>query len=139
MTGDPGASAGGSVIVYTTGKYRMSRLTWVDYVRSFPDGDFKAQISAGGGSRPQWRRDGKELFYIAPDNTVMSVAVQAATGRLRATAPRALFTANVEPGGTIRNQYAVSPDGQRFLIVSAVNARASPIVAVLNWRSLIKR
>ena len=109
------------------------------YARSFPDGDFKAQISTGGGAQPQWRRDGKELFYIAPDNTLMTVDVQASNGRLRATAPRALFTANVEQGRTIRNQYTVSPDGQRFLIVSPVNAGASPIVAVLNWRSLIKR
>jgi serine/threonine protein kinase/Tol biopolymer transport system component len=109
------------------------------YVRSFPDGEFKAQISTGGGAQPQWRRDGKELFYIAPDNTLMSVDVQVSGGRLRATAPHALFTANVEQGRTIRNQFAVSPDGQRFLILSAVNPGASPIVAVLNWRTLITR
>jgi hypothetical protein len=69
----------------------------------------------------------------------MSVDVQASNGSLRASAPRALFTANVQQGRTIRNQYAVSPDGQRFLILSAVNANFSPIVAVLNWRSLIKQ
>jgi Tol biopolymer transport system component len=109
------------------------------YVRSFPDGEFKAQISTGGGAQPEWRRDGRELFYIAPDNTLMSVDVQASNGSLRASAPRALFTANVQQGQTIRNQYGVSPDGKRFLILSAVNANFSPIVAVLNWRSLIKQ
>lgn len=58
---------------------------------------------------------------------------------MRITAPQALFTANVEQGKTLRNQYAVSADGQRFLILSAVNPGASPIVAVLNWRSLIRK
>ncbi len=108
------------------------------YVRSFPEGEVKTQISTAGGDQPQWRRDGRELFYIAPDNTVMTVGVQAAARRIGATAAQALFTANVEQGKTIRNQYAVSADGQRFLILSAVNPGASPIVAVLNWRSLIR-
>jgi hypothetical protein len=79
-----------------------------------------------------------ELFYIAPDNTLMAVGIQAATGRIGATAPQALFTANVEQAKTIRNHYAVSADG-RFLILSAVNPGASPIVAVMNWRSLIRK
>jgi Tol biopolymer transport system component len=128
-------SPDGKWIAYVSDENAQSQV----YVRAFPDGDFKAQISTAGGAQPQWRRDGKELFYIAPDNTLMSVEVQELKGRLRAAAPRALFTAKVEQGRTIRNQYAVSPDGQRFLILSAVNAGASPIVAVLNWRSLIKR
>ena len=109
------------------------------YVRSFPGGEVRSQISIGGGAQPQWRGDGRELFYIAPDNTLMAVDVSAAAGRIGATAPRALFIANIEQGKTIRNQYAVSADGQRFLILSAVNPGASPIVAVLNWRSLIRK
>jgi len=109
------------------------------YVRSFPAGEVRVQISTAGGAQPQWRRDGRELFYIAPDNALMAVAVNAAAGRIGATAPEALFTANVEQGKTIRNQYAASADGQRFLILSAVNPDASPIVAVMNWRSLIRK
>ena len=109
------------------------------YVRSFPDGDEKSQISTGGGGQPQWQRDGQELFYIAPDNTLMAVGIHAAAARITARAPQALFPANVEQGITIRNQYAVPADGQRFLILSAVDRSASPIVAVLNWRGLIKK
>jgi len=48
-----------------------------------------------------------------------------------------LFTANVDQDKTIRNQYAVSPDGKRFLLLSVVDRRASPIVAVRNWRALL--
>ncbi|MGB2715270.1 MAG: protein kinase [Vicinamibacterales bacterium] len=128
-------SPDGKWIAYVSDENQQSQV----YARSFPDGEFKTQISTAGGAQPQWRRDGLELFYIAPDNTLMSVAVQPSAGRLRATAPRALFTARVEQGRTIRNQYAVSPDGQRFLMLSAVDAGASPIVAVLNWRSSIKK
>ncbi len=108
------------------------------YVRSFPGGEVRAQISTGGGAQPQWRRDGRELFYLAPDNTLMAVGIQTA-GRIGATTPQALFTANVEQGKTIRNQYSASAAGQHFLILSAINPGASPIVAVLNWRSLIRK
>ena len=128
-------SPDGTWIAYVSDENQQAEV----YLRSFPEGGFKTQISTGGGAQPQWRRDGGELFYIAPDNTLMSVDIQASAGRLRASAPQALFTAHVEQGRTIRNQYASSPDGQRFLILSAVDAGASPIVAVLNWRTMIER
>ena len=71
------------------------------YVRSFPAGVVKVQISTSGGSQPQWRRDGKELFYIAPDNTIMSVDVRAAANRLDASKPQSLFVANVDQNKSI--------------------------------------
>jgi eukaryotic-like serine/threonine-protein kinase len=43
------------------------------FVKSFPLSDTKWQISTGGGSLPRWRRDGKELFYLAADGELMSV------------------------------------------------------------------
>jgi eukaryotic-like serine/threonine-protein kinase len=107
------------------------------YVRSFPDGAVKTRISTAGGNQPQWRRDAKELFYIAPDNTIMAVDVRATADRLDASRPDPLFAANVDQNKSIRNQYAVSPDGQHFLILSLADRNASPIVAVLNWRRLL--
>jgi Tol biopolymer transport system component len=107
------------------------------YVRSFPDGAVKTRISTAGGSQPQWRGDAKELFYIAPDNTIMAVDIRAAADRLDPSRPDPLFAANVDQNKSIRNQYAVSPDGQHFLILSLVDRNASPIVAVLNWRRLL--
>ena len=107
------------------------------YVRSFPDGPVKTRISTAGGSQPQWRRDGKELFYIAPDNMLMAVQIQATATRVDASRPDPLFSANVDQNKSIRNQYAASPDGQRFFILSLADHHASPIVAVLNWRKLI--
>jgi Tol biopolymer transport system component len=109
------------------------------YVRSFPDGAVKTQISTAGGGEPQWRGDGKELFYIAPDNTIMAVEIATTADRLEPTKPQSLFFANVDQNKSIRNQYAASPDGQRFLILSLADRNASPIVAVLNWRTLIRQ
>jgi hypothetical protein len=87
----------------------------------------KIPISAGGGSQPQWRRDGQEIFYIAPDNTIMAVDVQTTASGLEASKPAGLFSADVDQNKTIRNQYAASPDGQRFLVLSrgARNTRRS--------------
>ena len=109
------------------------------YVQSFPGGAVKLQVSTSGGGQPQWRSDGRELFYIAPDNTVMAVGIRSASGRLEASKPEVLFTANIDQSKTIRNQYAVTPDGQRFLLLSLVDGNTSPIVAILNWRGLLRQ
>jgi Tol biopolymer transport system component len=109
------------------------------YVQSFPAGAVKLQVSTSGGSQPQWRGDGRELFYIAPDNTVMAVEIRLVSGRLEASKPGVLFTANVDQSKSIRNQYAVTPDGQRFLLLSLVDGNTSPIVAIHNWRELLRR
>ncbi len=97
------------------------------------------QISTAGGSHPRWRRDGRELFYLAPDRRLMAVEVK--TGAtFEVGAPRALFAADVSaPGavgtpGLLAYQYDVSADGQRFLMNALLEAApASPIEVVLNW------
>ena len=109
------------------------------YVRSFPDGVAQTQISTGGGGEPQWRQDGKELFYVAPDNTIMAVNIHTSNGRVTAGTPQALFTANIDQTRSIRNQYAAAPDGQRFLLLATVDRHNSQLVTVLNWRELLAR
>src|SRR5262249_8234296 len=63
------------------------------YVRSFPVGDPKSIVSKGGGTQPRWSRDGKELFYSAPDRRLMAVtvAVSADGATIDANAPVPLF------------------------------------------------
>jgi hypothetical protein len=76
----------------------------------------KWQISTGGGSEPRWRRDGKELFYIAPDGKLMMRPIQGTGQILEAGTPVTLFQTRI--GRNLipqKCQYAVSPDGQRFL------------------------
>lgn len=69
----------------------------------------------------------------------MAVDLQRSPARFTASAPQALFTGPVDLNKSIGKQYAASSDGQRFLVVAALDLDASPIVAVLNWRSLVRR
>jgi Tol biopolymer transport system component/predicted Ser/Thr protein kinase len=116
------------------------------YVQSFPVGAGKFQISTGpGGTQPRWRRDGKELFYVASDGKLMSVEVKTAP-RFEAGTPKALFDLRSMPiplpGGVFR--YDVAPDGKRFLVITPPSdtnhgTAAAPITVVLNWNSAVRR
>ena len=87
------------------------------YVTGFPSAGGKWQISIAGGSLARWRRDGREMFYLAPDNTLMSVKVNASAGQFAVDAPVALFHTTASPGPAY--PYDVSPDGERFIISDA--------------------
>jgi len=114
------------------------------YVQPFPvSTGGKWPVSNGGGSQPRWSHDGKELFYFTPDNTLMAVSVTTNGETFQPGVPKALFRATVlggtGGGPTISWRYDVSPDGQRFLINTAIEeATAAPVTMVLNWQSAIK-
>ena len=102
------------------------------YVQRFPSLGEKRIISIGGGVEPMWRRDGKELFYLSPDYSIVSVPFQPTElpviGR-----PKRLFRAPINTS-TTRNHYAVTPDGQRFLInVEDQSSYLPPITIMVNW------
>ena len=109
------------------------------YVDAFPGAGAREQISTRGGSQPRWRGDGRELFYIAPDGHLMSVAVNAGA-RFEPAVPLPLFLPRIvdlygaENNGYARN-YDASRDGQRFLIsTSGDEPSAIPTTTVLlNW------
>ncbi len=85
----------------------------------------------------RWRRDGKELFYIALDGRLMAVPIQVAnTQTIEAGSPVPLFATRV--GGALpfpyAQKYLVSPDGQRFLMSTVSDEVPSPITVLLNWK-----
>ena len=98
------------------------------YVQPFPGLAAKSQVSVTGGFMPQWRQDGRELFFVGPGNQLMSVPVVRRGSSLETGEPRVLFTFPERWAGS----YRASPDGQRFLIITVVKD-ASPITAILNW------
>jgi hypothetical protein len=108
------------------------------YVQSFPAAKGKWQISTAGGLQPRWRRDGKELFYIASNRELMAVEVKTA-GQFEAGVPKALFPTRII-FSTLWYffRFASAPDGKRFLIGSAdegpASASSAPITIVLNWK-----
>jgi Tol biopolymer transport system component len=110
------------------------------YVTEFPKQRGRWQISTNGGMQPSWRADGKELFYVAPDQTLMSVAIRGEP-ILEAAPPVALFKANFPPSVPAYWRYYVpSADGQRFLVAALLaEAGASPIHVVLNWTAALKK
>jgi dipeptidyl aminopeptidase/acylaminoacyl peptidase len=107
------------------------------YVQSFPMLTGKWQVSPDGGSQPRWRRDGKELFYLAPDRKLMAVTVKAGDA-FEAEAPHTLFDTTL-PSEASRQSYSVSVDGQRFLLSTPVETDSPPFTIVLNWTGLLKR
>jgi Tol biopolymer transport system component len=116
------------------------------YVQSFPAGAGKFQVSTGaGGTQPRWRRDGKELFYLAADGKLMAVETQT-TPKFEAAAPKALFDPQIPRGGVppfMYYRYDVTADGKRFLVNSSPTApessAAAPITVVVNWLAGLKR
>jgi Tol biopolymer transport system component/tRNA A-37 threonylcarbamoyl transferase component Bud32 len=107
------------------------------YVQPFPPSGAKWQVSYGGGVYPLWRGDGKELFYMTNDGKVMSAQVNS-EAPFQPAAPQQLFQSNVKfvPG----RPYAVSPDGQRFLINTPAEANnPAPMIIVLNWTATLKQ
>ncbi len=106
------------------------------YVQSFPSTGNKRQISSDGGQQPRWRSDGKALFYMASDRTLMSVDITLGSTVL-ATAPESLFRA---PVSNPSDRYAVSNDGERFLMpIAAGETGIPPIVVILDWPTSLER
>jgi len=103
------------------------------FLQRFPAGA-KQQVSLGGGDQPRWRRDGRELFYVASDTRLMAVPItQSANGGLELGAATPLFPTRLASLDQRHAQYAVSADGQRFLLNVFTDVTASPISIVLNW------
>ena len=109
------------------------------YTQSFPSGGGRRQISPNGGMGPQWTRDGKELFYYAPDGKLMVAEVKSGTS-LEASPPRPLFEFRSGNGLMTVAPYDVTANGQRFLINRVVDeSGGEPLAMVINWPALVKR
>ena len=109
------------------------------YVQPLPPTGAKYQISTAGGRRPRWRRDGKELYYIAADEKLVAVAMRATAAGFEAGIPQPLFDTRIA-GAPLQfgSAYEASRDGRRFLInVPAEESTEVPITVVLNWQKTI--
>ena len=109
---------------------------WDVYVTSFPDGERRWRISTSGGHQPRWNPRGGELFFLSPDRRMMSVRTPRDSETFRWEAPQELFQTAIVDLGPHRGTwgYAITPDGDRFIIVTRQDQSTSPAVAVLNWR-----
>jgi serine/threonine protein kinase len=120
------------------------------HVRPFPSGEGQYTLSVNGGMGPRWRQDGKELFFLSPGrNKMMSVTVNSSASSRPFEPAVELFDAgyvNFSHAGGSYLPYAVSPDGQKFLIPRPEHsdfngtgeAATTPITVILNWSTTIK-
>ena len=107
------------------------------YVQSFPPAGSKWQVSLSGGLHPRWRADGKELFYIAANQRMTAVTVDL-TGQFSVISRQELFELSIRNIFSVRSPYAVSSDGQRFLLDARPDV-IPPVHVVLNWASGLPR
>jgi Tol biopolymer transport system component len=105
------------------------------YVQAFPTSGGAVTVSTGGGERPRWRSDGKELFYLSPDRKMMAVDVNTTATPFEPGHPRELFQTHVANMPFLVPAYDVTPDGQRFLIqIDADEAKGPrPLTVIMNW------
>jgi Tol biopolymer transport system component len=104
------------------------------YIETFPPGGSKWKVSVDGGSKPSWRRDGRELFYVSREGMLTSVAIRAGAQSAELSVPSALFRLSWGIG-----PYEVSA-GDRFLMSSHTEDDTSvPLDVVVNWDSEIQR
>ena len=112
------------------------------YVDSFPVAGNRRQASVGGGMQPRWRRDGSELFYLAPDQMLMAMPVTSKSGYFDAGRATPLFRTRLVPTGSqiagLGAMYDATPDGQRFLINGPPADPGPPMTVVLNWAAGLK-
>jgi len=102
------------------------------YVKRFIGDEPSWKVSANGGNSPRWRKDGKELFYLQNDRSLIAVPIDGVGGELRARQPERLFDVHARLCGCFN--FVPSPDGQRFLVNALPNSGESqPLVVVLNW------
>ena len=104
------------------------------WVQPFPASGAKWQISQEGGVKPRWRRDGKELYFMARDGALLAAPITAQES-VQAGARVRLFP--IRPSRSLTGQYPydVSADGQRFLVISPLEDEGTtPVTILLNWR-----
>jgi Tol biopolymer transport system component len=105
------------------------------YLAPFPGAGGKRQISTAGGTYPRWRADGKEIFYIAPDQRLTAAEVTLKSGEIQTGEVHPLFG----PLLTGSYEYDVSADGQRILAVTPRTNGFAPLTIVQNWTAGLKK
>ena len=122
-------SSDGKWLVYVSNESGRNEV----YVRSFPDGDRRLQVSTDGGTQPAVSGNGTEIFYRNGDR-MMAVQLKATAAGIDLSQPSMLFEGKYSFGAGITiSNYDVTADGQRFLMVKDEDL-AGRLRVVLNWR-----
>jgi hypothetical protein len=100
------------------------------YVQPYPDPVDRWRVSSDGGSGGVWRSDGRELFFVQADSTLVSVRVSTDGANLTFGEPETLFHVDLKPS-PIRQVDTI--DGETFIVNRTVgDADATPLTVVVN-------
>jgi dipeptidyl aminopeptidase/acylaminoacyl peptidase len=139
--GQPAFSPDGRWVAYMSDETGRPEV----YVQPYPANGDKFTISTAGGIQPQWRADGKELFFLSATRQMQAVDIGVKGDRFEAGAPRTLFTTRAAlvagPLGPYR-VFGVAADGQSFVVDELppdAGQRHDPLVVIVNWTSLLRR
>jgi Tol biopolymer transport system component len=102
------------------------------YVRAFPPSEGRWQISTGGGRRPRWRGDGREIYFLSPNGQLMAVDVMGAP-TFQSGAPRPILALRGA------DDFAVSRNGRFLVPLPADEGRDRELHVVLNWAAELRR
>jgi Tol biopolymer transport system component len=123
-------SANGRWLAYVSDETKRNEI----FVQSFPEHSGQWQISKGGGDFPVWSRDGRELYFIAPDRKMMAVEVNGEGKSVQASEPKALFEVSAPA------PFDVSKDGRFLLQVPLSQGESTvPLTVVTNWQAGLKK
>ena len=113
------------------------------YVDSFPVSGAKLAISIGGGSQPQWRANGRELYYYGADRKLVAVEVNGDGPTFKVGEARPLFeirVAAIDQSFPGNGYYTPTRDGKRFLVPSLPEApERQQINVIVNWMADLKK
>jgi serine/threonine protein kinase/Tol biopolymer transport system component len=106
------------------------------YVRSFPDGLRKWRVSSNGGSASAWSKNGRELIYQNLTNDLIAVPM-APGADFKPGKPALLFHADVTQFGWSVHRWAVTSDGERFLVNQSLKNPLRGFTVTRNWQSAL--
>jgi eukaryotic-like serine/threonine-protein kinase len=124
-------SPDGQLIAY--GENRTGK--WEVFVASYPSFHYIRQVSVAGGAQPRWRGDSRELFFVDLEGNMMSATVEHGS-RPKIGIPRKLFNTGLIPDPTV-NQFAVTEDGLKFLVLEPRKGFLETYSVVLNWTATL--
>ncbi|MGI8783712.1 MAG: protein kinase domain-containing protein [Acidobacteriota bacterium] len=131
----PRFSPDGRWIAYTSTESGHGEV----YVQAFPGPGGKRQITTGGGQGPVWGPNGKELFYLNPENRLMVVSVETHLS-FTISVPRQISPMPTALGTRYGRVYDITPDGRRFVVVKEDEESGSThLNVVLNWFEELRR
>jgi Tol biopolymer transport system component len=131
---DARISPDGRFVAYDSDVSGASEIYVLPFLESGGESGGTWRVSSRGGRTPTWRGDGREIYFVAPDSTMMAAPVTG-VAPFRTAPPVPLFKiVSLESPDT---HYDVFPDGKRFLVNQRIASKEEPINVLVNWSATL--